>query len=223
MSYLWQAIVGLPILLLIFTAHILTPSFPLIPPDGIMRVHQSVVTHTDGQYAYTPNLSEIDVFGEWRLGPQAHETSMPETQAHFSCVWLSDNKVSLINPIYNDALGAMNYEARFKQFRRHGRPLLKVPNLGTHKTQSMKDLIASHFKAVDIIYQRQDFRPLTPAERARFLTEQACRKDMSHYGHHRTHCEHQWYIDWERYNETPLDQLDTVIKQRLADNSAEFE
>lgn len=222
-SYIWQTILGLPIILLIFAAYMLAPTHSLSPPDGVMRVHYSVVANISGEDVYSPNLVETDVFGEWKRGAANPDSAQSEGYRPYSCIWLDENKVSLFHTFRDNELGALSYEDRFKQQRRDGIRVLRFDSWYQLKNKALKDLRDNRFKAADVLHARQQYRPLTVSERARFQAKQKCTKDISNYGQHRSYCEYQWYIDWESYHETPEEQLPEVIRERLNRNAKEFE
>ena len=81
-----------------------------------------------------------------------------------ACVWLDRNEVAV-----ND-----------------GKP--------PHITYSLKDIMGLGRPHMDLLAERQTYRPLTTVERERFLKKQACHKDITLYGQSRESCgPDYWY------------------------------
>jgi len=69
-SYVWQTLTGVPILLLVFAHYMMTPSLALNPPDGVMRVHSNIVANINGTDHFIPSTpykrTNMPVFGFMR-------------------------------------------------------------------------------------------------------------------------------------------------------------
>ena len=74
------------------------------------------------------------------------------------CVWLDRNEIG-----HNDVNNSPNF-------------------------LSLKNILGLGHTHMDLLADRQTYRPLTKLERERFLTKQACLKDLSHYGQNREIC-----------------------------------
>jgi hypothetical protein len=99
-----------------------------------------------------------------------------------------------------------NEEARWENYENgqwyaDGRPecvWLDKNIVTTHGSQdwphsiTMPDLLGLGRPHIDFLQDLQDYRPLTPYERERFLKKQACQRDMTLYGQPHTACEREY-------------------------------
>jgi len=91
------------------------------------------------------------------------------------------------------------------------------------RKETFRRFVKYRFKAIDYVKDNQLYRPLSDTERQRFLTQQACMKDMPNYGHHKSQCEYNWYIDEDSYNAMLADKWIHTIESRIPLYAAELQ